>query len=118
MGQEAQSLAVVDLYSLRLVCAGCIIPGGRQQKSGFSGLKYLVVASSSLLTAGSTPRSASELIPALALSPAQVPPTLTLCGSRALQRSRYQAVTLHRVFCWKKPVPSWDPYHSYHCSLG
>lgn len=67
-----------------------------------------------LRTTSSMPRSPSEPVPALALSCAQVP----LLLSRALQGTRYRAVTLYRVFYQKKPVPSWDPRHGYHCFLG
>lgn len=50
-----QSLAVVHLCSLRSLCAGCITPGGRQLKSGFSDLKYLFVASHSFLCSPPAP---------------------------------------------------------------
>lgn len=52
---RAQSLAVVYLCSLHSLCAGCITPGGRQLKSGFSDLKYLFVASHSFLCSPPAP---------------------------------------------------------------
>lgn len=41
--------------SLHSLCAGCITPGGRQLKLGFSDLKYLFVASHSFLCSPPAP---------------------------------------------------------------
>lgn len=94
MRHRAQSLAVVYSCSLHSLCTGCITPGGRQLKSGFSDLKYLFVASHSFLC--SPPAPCHD--PSSCTEPCTGASNSYSAQLQGSAREQYWAVTLYRVF--------------------